>query len=480
MPQRSVASLLASFLFLPLCVSAADIEEQWMALLLDGVKTGHMHSVRTVHEDRVESSETYNIEIKRSGVVIGMAYTDTVVETLDGDPLAFSSHQFIGGGEMIIEGTVAEDGTVTVTTTSAGDTRTQTFEWPEGALMAEGVRLATLEAGTEPGTIIKIRAFVPSSLQSAPVTVTLGEREKVDLFGVEYELIRAEQVMDMGNTEMAATAWVDDDLMPLKMRFALMGLEFETIACPKECATSMAEPAEFFTQAFVKSPSDLSREVRDDAVTYRIRGLSDDMTLHFPSSTEQIVTQTNGALEVTVRVIEETPAASPVTVEGDYLASTRWLQSDQSEILELAAKGRGNAQTERDTMRNLESFVRRYVSDKNLSVGYASALDTARNRSGDCTEHALLLAALGRALGIPTRIATGVAYVDRWLGAEDVFVPHAWVQAYVDGRWVSYDAALGRFDAGHLALSYGDGDPWNFYDGVNTLGNFVIESAEAH
>ena len=126
-------------------------------------------------------------------------------------------------------------------------------------------------------------------------------------------------------------------------------------------------------------------------------------------------------------------------------------------------------------MEKLEDFVSSYVSDKNLSVGYASALEVSQTRSGDCTEHALLLAGLGRALGIPTRVATGMAYVENWLGTQNAFVPHAWTQAFVGGKWVSYDAALSGFDAGHIALSYGDGDPWKFYEAANTIGNFDIE-----
>ena len=44
-------------------------------------------------------------------------------------------------------------------------------------------------------------------------------------------------------------------------------------------------------------------------------------------------------------------------------------------------------------------------------------------------------------------------------GTPRVFVPHAWVQSWVDGRWESYDAALRRFDTAHIALATGDGDP---------------------
>ena len=95
---------------------------------------------------------------------------------------------------------------------------------------------------------------------------------------------------------------------------------------------------------------------------------------------------------------------------------------------------------------------------------------------GDCTEHAVLLAALGRARGIATRVVDGIAYVDAYAGGKHVFVPHAWVQAYVDGRWRSFDAALHGFDAGHVALSVGDGDPWRFFAGFNALGRIRVDS----
>ena len=62
-----------------------------------------------------------------------------------------------------------------------------------------------------------------------------------------------------------------------------------------------------------------------------------------------------------------------------------------------------------ERMRNLETFVRGFISRKTLGVGYASALEVARDPQGDCTEHAVLLAALGRALGIATRVVDGLA-----------------------------------------------------------------------
>jgi hypothetical protein len=130
-------------------------------------------------------------------------------------------------------------------------------------------------------------------------------------------------------------------------------------------------------------------------------------------------------------------------------------------------------------MQALETFVRGYISNKNLSIGYASALEVARKPEGDCTEHALLLAALGRSLGIATRVVDGLAYAPGFAGNDHIFVPHAWMQAWIDGRWQSFDAALNGFDAGHIAFSTGDGDPWRFYQSVDLLGRVKLQRLEA-
>ena len=71
----------------------------------------------------------------------------------------------------------------------------------------------------------------------------------------------------------------------------------------------------------------------------------------------------------------------------------------------------------------------------------------------------MLLAALGRAAGIPTKVANGVVYSrQRYHGVSNAFMPHSWTLAYVDGAWRSFDLALDNFDATHIALTIGDGD----------------------
>jgi len=63
----------------------------------------------------------------------------------------------------------------------------------------------------------------------------------------------------------------------------------------------------------------------------------------------------------------------------------------------------------------IEQFVGDHIDEKNLSIGYASALEVAQSKQGDCSEHAVLAAAICRAAGIPARVATGLVYVEEFM-----------------------------------------------------------------
>jgi transglutaminase/protease-like cytokinesis protein 3 len=109
-------------------------------------------------------------------------------------------------------------------------------------------------------------------------------------------------------------------------------------------------------------------------------------------------------------------------------------------------------------MEELARITRRRLEDVDFA-GHYSASSAWRRRAGDCTEDAVLLAALARAAGIPALVASGMVYTrERYHQASDAFIPHSWVVAYLDGEWRSVDMTLGAFDSTHVALTLGEGD----------------------
>jgi hypothetical protein len=91
--------------------------------------------------------------------------------------------------------------------------------------------------------------------------------------------------------------------------------------------------------------------------------------------------------------------------------------------------------------------VSRYITKKDYNVGFASAKETLLSREGDCKEHSMLLAALLRAAGIPSRVAVGVTY------AKGQFFGHMWTEAFLND-WTAFDATRPAdvVDATHIKL----------------------------
>ena len=77
------------------------------------------------------------------------------------------------------------------------------------------------------------------------------------------------------------------------------------------------------------------------------------------------------------------------------------VDSDDSEIKDLAVLATAHlvgqlAQDKLERARALRLAARRHITHSTLATGFASASETVRSRKGDCTEHAMLLAALLR------------------------------------------------------------------------------------
>jgi hypothetical protein len=62
----------------------------------------------------------------------------------------------------------------------------------------------------------------------------------------------------------------------------------------------------------------------------------------------------------------------------------------------------------------------------------------AAERAGDCTEHAVLAAAIARRLGRPSRVAVGYALLSD--GRRGVAIGHAWAEIHDGTRWRRVDS----------------------------------------
>jgi hypothetical protein len=79
------------------------------------------------------------------------------------------------------------------------------------------------------------------------------------------------------------------------------------------------------------------------------------------------------------------------------------------------------------------------------------ASDAATKRAGDCTEHAVVAAAVARRLGRPSRVVLGYALLSD--GQRGIAVGHAWTEIHDGQRWQRVDATpLGAEAAAYLVM----------------------------
>lgn len=473
LPARGTGS--AALLFLLAALWQAPplaAQEQWYSVHLDGRKIGQLHSIRRVDAEGVHGSQRLQLDLERSGEALRIVSEQSTVESLDGLPLAFSSLVDTGAAATRVHGTVA-DGVAELRLERAGSETTQTLPWPQGALLAEGQRLAALRAGLASGTRYRFVLFDLDALQ--PLVVENEVIGAVDLLvhGRSESLVALRQQLLLGATALDSELWLEPATLQVRrMRLPALGMHFDVLACDQACAEAPNQPTDVLAATLVQAPRPLSPREREHPLRYRVGYDGAAPLAAAPPGQVRETRADHMLIAVDPRGGREQPG------NADDLAATRWLQSDHPELVELAARLAGDAADDASRMQRLRDGVSRHLRVKSLRIGYASALEAARLEEGDCTEHALLLAALGRAQGIPTRVANGLAYAASFSGQRDVFVPHAWVYAWIDGRWQGYDAALPGYGSGHLALELGDGDPFRFYAGIDLLGRLRIESIE--
>ena len=104
------------------------------------------------------------------------------------------------------------------------------------------------------------------------------------------------------------------------------------------------------------------------------------------------------------------------------------------------------------TPASLERFVFEHVTNKSYSRAFDLASRVAATGEGDCTEHAVLLAALARGSGYPARVVFGNLVFEH---DEDLFAfGHAWVEIYDGESWQIRDATVPAEGADAQRLRY--------------------------
>ncbi len=448
-----------------LCASArasGGPHDLWYVVELAGQRAGHMHMNESVRDGLVVTRTETTLAIKRgAGDELTIVYTSEFSETPDGKPVKCVTTQSLGAAPITTTIRFLPDKVEQTVTAADGRATDTTLPLPEGvwltpAAAGEFMR-KRLEADAKE---IVVRTLEPS-MGMTPIVTThrVLEKTTAEALGRTVPAFKVSSVVDR-MPGITSESSMDLSGNAIRVTMNMGGLPMTMIAADKALALSKVDAPELMKSTLVK-PDRVIHEPRTlRRAVYMLSVDAGDLTTIPSAGPQKAVTVSPREVRVTVDLDGVEPADVSAKDRELALVSSTLITSSDEQVKALAAKidraANATPAARAEAMRNL---VFAHIRKKNLGVGFASAADVARTKEGDCSEHAVLLAAMLRADGIPSRVVSGLVYVDEFLGSSGVFGYHMWTQALLEDkgqtRWVDLDPTLGSlgvFDATHIAL----------------------------
>ncbi len=453
--------IVCSFFCLQPSIFAAESEETWEQILIDGNPAGYRKSARSVGQDgELTFTSNEHLEVSRFGQTIAIDATHVTVQSADGNVKSFQ-FEMDNKPLMSITSSGVRDGKVMKVTTGTGNSQAKKeIPWNDDFMSADYASYLLETKPLKKGDVRQMKVFMAEYSQIATITHT-GQGEVVvkDKAGKErtYNVILEKSSLLPGTV---SKVFLDAKNKFVRSEVQQMGMNLVTQATTKEIALTeiMPKMIDIGMNSLVKPTPPLEKGHRTRHAMYSLSVPSSSSISQIPSGRYQKVTEKKSGDQRIIQIEIDAEGKFPVNPEADlnqvkpdeYLASSLYLELKDPELMALA-KAINVTGTPGEKALALEKEVFKRLNRKDFSTAFATAAEVAKSLQGDCTEHAVLLAALLRVKEIPSRVCVGLVYVD----ALNSFGGHMWTEAWVGDRWLPVDATLGQggIGAGHIKLA---------------------------
>ncbi|MBM3296955.1 MAG: transglutaminase domain-containing protein [Candidatus Aminicenantes bacterium] len=463
----AAASWILLCLVLPCGPDAPAAEEAWYVISIAGRRAGRMHhSTERAARDglplyRTRSESLFLLSRLGAGLEIGSS--TVTLETEEGDLLEVFSELKLSDSPMITEARVEEGKVILKSYTGRDPSAASEREVPfTGRLLGpEGIRRAA-EAGLKnPGDTVIVQSFLTEL--SKPVTVT----QVLEAVAPLPESFPPREALRVAETNSALpqkrTVWLDRSGRTLLSSDASPLGELTARLTTREDALSLSSPAEAaalpLEESLARSNVRLPQARAIEAVTLRLErkdpalgrgwdGLEGPGQRVLEKAAGHLILRVEQSPCAAVPAVSPSDSGSPIRPGriadsedvDEFLRSNQYIDTDDEVLRRAVAEALGGEGGGEDSgllgrALRLENWVSVRMK-VDAGIAFAPSSEVVRNGRGTCTEYAVLLAAMLRAAGIPSRILMGCVYLNGAWGG------HAWVEARFGGSWFGLDAAV--------------------------------------
>jgi len=440
---------LNKFLYRPkaLEISAVNLshtKETWMNIFQNKRKIGFSHTRLSAKYDGYHLQETVLMRINTMGMVQDIQLQTRGRLKEDYSLAEFDFNINSGRFSFHVDGSLSGD-VLTIKTASAGANRRMEIRLKNKPYLLAGITSAMAAVELKAGDKYAFDIFDPATMGQTPVIVDIIGQEDISLAGSQKTATKV--ALNFKGTSQ--TAWIDQSGDVLQEK-GILGIRLEKTTrqnalegLGSQASADLTEIASVASNMVLENPDQL------ETLKFEINGISDERVKL--DGGRQIFKKNVLTInrESIANLADKIDHSNLQAFEKIYLQPSAFIQSDHPKIQTLADKIVANKSTSLDKVNALVDWVHLNI-EKRPVLSLPDALSTLENRIGDCNEHAVLLAALARAAGMPCRLEAGLVYL------KGRFYYHAWNLVYL-GRWITVDALFGQVpaDVSHIRLVTG-------------------------
>ena len=464
-------------------------QDDWLNLTLMGTKIGyaHIYMEKSRYEDEavIRVRTDMVMDLKRTDTGLRLTTTRISYVGMDLVPRYFIATSNETGQEKRIEGHI-RDGVAYLETNLAGKTTHTQTPISADTIFEQMVGYFVLQRSIQVGDVYTLRVFNLDLMQPVKTEVSVVREDQIEFDGKMEPVYVVNYSMDiMGG--LTTTQWLGHNGTTYRMELGLMGLKM--VLAKTDMQTALGESGEvdviLNTKIFAQGGPPIPGARRFKARLRLTEGQLDKAVMIDTCQELQVDNDPrHGVLEINVPMIDrvETPNLPIQDQNGNkelaqFLKSTVYIQAEHPTIRAKAVEVIDGEINAWKAAEKLCRWVHENIHDKNLKIGFGSALQTLESLEGDCTEHTVLMIAMARSVGIPARVCAGLVFQG------DAFYYHFWPEVYV-GEWVAMEPTLGQIqaDANHIQLAGSELESdsmLEFGEGVmRTLNQLEIEVLE--
>lgn len=490
---KPLVEWVAGWLVIVSAVGVANAQDSWDVVYVAGSKAGSLHTyIEPVTENGRELLRVrldLVLEFKRLNDRATTKMRYGTIETKEGEVLRLDTRILASNDETRVFGDVV-GGKMKLIFEGTGQRQEQTIDWGPDVRGPYAAEQSFARQPMKPGEVRKLRMFMPEVNKVYDIALSAKSVDEVMLGGgVVRKLTRIEQTTSSEGKPQPVfdlTLWTDARGQVLKSKSENMGgtVTFRTTREGANAPGDAAAPQyDQIVNSVIKVTHKIPRPLATRDVRYRLTFKDAATADVIPTDRRQSVVPGKKENEAVLTVKTAGPydgAPAEDSVDDVYLRPNAMITSKDDTVTSLSKKAVGTAVDPWEKAVRIVKWVSRNFRNTNFELAFAPASEVARNLSGDCSEYAVLTAAMCRAAGVPTRVVVGLLYVDRLGG----FGFHMWNEVYVNRRWVAVDATWEQdtVDAVHIKIADASLDGISPFEAflplVRVFGRMTLEPIE--